>query len=170
MQFTHSTNNKGIYGTMMNLIYATVKFAEPKFLDTNMAKSELESNETLTLLSNEFTHYLMFTEIENPLYKNKDSIDTLNVSILSQISPEWLIPAVPLLINPLLSLDIREVTDFYNTDTYISYSNSWIIQKFKKIVINNWNSNILIWDSEQTPLLRNFYKSIYKYIRATMGN
>lgn len=167
MQFTHSTNNKGIYGTMMNLIYATVKFAEPYFVN-NISKSELEPNETLTLLSNEFTHYLMFTEIENPLYKNKDSIDTLNVSILSQISPEWLIPAVPLLINPLLSLDIREVTDYYNTDTYISYSNSWIIQKFKKTVINNWNSNILIWDSEQTPLLRNFYKSIYKYIRATL--
>ena len=55
-------------------------------------------------------------------------------------------------------------------ERYINYSNSWILQRFKKDVINKWNSNVLIWDSEQTPLLRQFYKSIYKYISSIQNN
>lgn len=163
MQFTHSINSKGTYGTLMNFSYPTVKFAQPRFPG---------SSETMCELSNEFTHYLMYVEEENQLYEKQpsDMIATLNVSILSQISPEWLLPAIPLLINPILSLDIRKVTDFQETSSYISYSNSWILQRFKKQVINCWNSNILIWDSEQTPLLRDFYRSIYKYITSTLKN
>ena len=163
MQFTYSKNNNGIYGTIMNFNYPSVKFAEPKFSGPS---------ETLTLLSNEFTHYLVYKEEENPMTEKQspDYINTLNVSILSQISSEWLIPAIPLLINPILSQDIKKVTDYDNTNSYISYSNSWILQRFKKDIINNWNSNILIWDSEQTPLLRQFYKSIYKYISSIQND
>lgn len=163
MQFTYSKNNKGIYGTIMNFNYPSVKFAEPRFPGPN---------ETMTILSNEFTHYLVYKEEENKMVEKQspDHIDTLNVSILSQISPEWLIPAIPLLINPILSQDVKKVTDYDNNNSYITYSNSWILQRFKKDVINNWSSNILIWDSEQTPLLRQFYKSIYKYISSVLKN
>lgn len=171
MQFTYSKNNNGTYGTIMNFNYPTVKFAEPKFSKPN-SNSFLKPNETMTLLSNEFTHYLIFKEEENSLNKKQspDFIDTLNVSILSQISPEWLIPAIPLLINPILSQDVKTVTNYEETNSYIIYLNSWILQRFKKDIINNWNSNILIWDSEQTPLLRQFYKSIYKYISSVINN
>ena len=162
MQFTYSKNNKGTYGTIMNFNYPTVKFAEPKLPKPG-------SNETMTLLSNEFTHYLIFKEEEYLGEKQSpDFIDVLNVSILSQISPEWLIPAIPLLINPILSQDIKKVTDYDGINSYINYSNSCILQRFKKDIINNWNSNILIWDSDETPLLRQFYKSIYKYISSIL--
>jgi hypothetical protein len=163
MQFTYSKNNKGIYGTIMNFNYPSVKFAEPRFSGPS---------ETITLLSNEFTHYLVYKEEENPMIEKQspDYIDTLNVSMLSQISPEWLIPAIPLLINPILSQDVKKVTNYDDTNSYINYSNSWILQRFKKDIINNWNSNVLIWNSEQTPLLRQFYKSIYKYISSIQNN
>jgi hypothetical protein len=167
-QFTYSKNNKGIFGTVMNFNFPTVTFAKPY-----QAKSKSDSfNETMTSLSNEFTHYLIYTEEQNTLIEKQspDFINTLNVSILSQISPEWLIPACPLLINPILSPDIKKVTDYNDTTAYINYYNSWILQRFKKDIINNWNSNILIWDSEQTPLLRLFYKSIYKYISSILHN
>jgi hypothetical protein len=169
MQFTYSKNNKGIYGTIMNFNYPTVKFAEPNFSNSK-SNSFLGQNETMTLLSNEFTHYLIYKEELNPLVEKQspDFIDSLNVSILSQISPEWLIPAIPLLINPILSQDIKKITDYNGDNSYISYSNSWILQKFKKNIINNWNSNILIWDSEETPLMSEFYKSIYKYISSVL--
>lgn len=145
MQFTFSENNMGKYATLMGMTHAPVEFAKPRFSG---------EKETMTNLSNEFTHYLVFSE-QNNGEQDDETINTLNVGILSHILPEWLIPAVPLIINPVVSLDVK-----INGE----YLNSWILQRFKKDIINNWNQNILIWNSEQTPIMKQFYINIYKFL------
>ena len=133
-QFIYPNNNCD-YLTIMNYNYYKINILD-----------------TTCIPSNNIIFYLVYNK------ENEENINELDINILSYISPEWLIPACPLLINPLLKYNVIKDSG------YIKYVNSHILQRFNKIINDNWNSNILIWNTEETPLLSLFYKLIYKYI------
>jgi hypothetical protein len=160
LQYTYSINNNSKFLTLQNFNHFIVKFAEPRFYK----KNEL-INETMTKLSNEFTFYLKFEQVENPNSKlNYDDVEYLNVFILSQIDITYLLPAIPLIINPILIPDKILVSGILDNIEYLTYSKSNIINPMKNDIINKWNNSIIIWDSDQTPILRDFYRKIYKFI------
>jgi hypothetical protein len=162
-QYTYSINNNNKFVTYLNRSLHPVKFAEPFY--------ENQGSETLTTLSNELTFYYSFNEVEDlNLVKDINTPNTLNVMILSQIQTEWLIPALPLFMNPLCTPDIVLTTAFENEKKTIDYPNSSGIDRFKRDIINTWDRNYTIWDYDGTPLLQYFYKKINKTISKYMRN
>lgn len=162
-QYTYSINNNNKFVTYLNRSLHPVKFAAPFY--------ENQGSETLTTLSNELTFYYAFNEVEDlNLVKDINTPNTLNVMILSQIQTEWLIPALPLFMNPLCTPDIVLTTAFENDMMTINYSNSSGIDRFKREIINIWDRNYTIWDYDDTPLLQYFYKKINKTISKYMRN
>lgn len=154
-QFTYSKDDKGTFITLINFNHYVVTFAKSKF------KNE---NETLTNLSNELTFYLSFTNGSEPDSK------VVNVNILSQTETSWLLPALPLLINPILIPDIIMSSGIYDNNNNIDFFYSSFLQRFRREIINGWNQNILVWNSKEMPILNGFYKSIYKSISSTLKN
>ena len=149
-QFTYSFKGDK-YMTFMNHESYNVKFAEPFYKN--------QPTETLTTLSCEMTFYLKYVESEDPnIIKN----EVLNLHLLSQIESKWLIPAIPLFVNPLTLPDV--FTNIVNGMHIISYNNSHGIQIFKRDIMNNWNKNFIIWNMEETPILRDFYRKINNMI------
>lgn len=156
-QFTYSIKNSK-YVTLINFNYYNVKFAETFF--TN-------ENETLTNLSNELTFYINFTDLTE---SNTENADIVNVTILNQIKTEWLVSAIPLLINPILCPDVILNSGIYDNKNVVEFINSHFMQIFKRSVINNWNQHIFVWNSKDMPILTNFNKSIYKFIISLYNN
>jgi hypothetical protein len=164
-QYTFSTNNKNKFVTYMNRSIFPVKFAEPFFKNPNY---EIVP-ETVTNLSNELTFYLTYDEVKNPNIIGGDNVNnTLNVRLLSQIQPEWLIPALPLFMNPLCGHDVVKITGLYDNMSTIEYHNSSGVDRFKSAIVNAWDQDYILWDSEYTPILQYFYKRINKSISKYM--
>jgi hypothetical protein len=149
-QFTYSFRGDK-YMTFMNHESFNVKFAEPYYIN--------QPSETLTNLSGEMTFYLKYVESEDP---NNNKNEMLNVHLLSQIESKWLIPAIPLFVNPLTSPDV--FTNIVNDNPIISYNNSHGIQVFKRDIMNSWNKSFILWDTEETPILKDFYGKINNMI------
>jgi len=149
-QFTYSFRGDK-YMTFMNHELYNVKFAEPFYKN--------QPTETLTTLSGEMTFYLKYIEREDP---NTIKNEVLNLHLLSQIESKWLIPAIPLFVNPLTLPDV--FTNIVNDMSIISYNNSHGIQIFKRDIINNWNKSFILWNMEETPILREFYRKINNMI------
>jgi len=150
-QFTYSTRGNQ-YMTFMNHENFNVKFAEPFYKN--------QPSETLTNLSGEMTFFLKYSETDNP--------DILNVHLLSQIESKWLIPAIPLYVNPLKNHDV--ITNIVPNGTVITYNNSHGVQIFKRDIINSWNKSFILWDLEETPILKEFYKRINNMIAKQLNN
>lgn len=149
-QFTYSFRGDK-YMTFMNHESFNVKFAEPYYIN--------QPSETLTNLSGEMTFYLKYVESEDP---NIIKSEVLNVHLLSQIESKWLIPAIPLFVNPLTSPDV--FTNIVNGMPIISYNNSHGVQIFKREIMNSWNKSFILWDTEETPILNDFYRKINNMI------
>jgi hypothetical protein len=151
-QYTYSiADNKFV--TYINRNIYPVMFSEPYYKN--------QPSETLTNLSNELTYYLFYTESG---VENKDNLlSYMNVKILCTIDIRWLIPAAPLLMNPLCTPDIISTIGKDNS-SHISYTSSSAVERFKREMINSWDSNMLVWDSHETPILQYFYKRMYKSI------
>lgn len=154
-QYTYSINNKNKFVTYINKKLCPVKFAEAYF------KGE---SETLTSLSNNMTFYLNYSKVEDPDIIGNELLDILNVKILSQIEAEWLIPALPLFMNPLCTPDIVMNIGLNDNISTVNYSNSSGIEMFKREIINKWNKHYVVWDNINVPILQYFYKNINKSI------
>ena len=159
-QFTFSNVNSDsiadTYKTIINFKDPLVLFAEPNnFINY---RSHLAQNETMTHISKDFVHYIFYNE--------DDSSDDLliNVFILNQILPSWLIPSSPLIVNPLLTLEMSKNKNIIENKYSINFSDSPNLQRFRNEIINNWNFNILIWNTNYTPILKVFYNNIYIHI------
>ena len=146
-QFTYSFRGNE-YITFMNHESFNVKFAEPYFKN--------QPTETLTNLSGEMTFYLKYVASEDPNNMN------LNLHLLSHIESKWLIPAIPLFVNPLTSPDV--FTNIVNGQSIISYNNSHGVQIFKRDIMNSWHKSFILWDTEDTPILKDFYRKINNMI------
>jgi hypothetical protein len=155
-QYTFSIHDNGKYNyrTYINRAIYPVLFSRP------LIKGE---SETITNLSNEMTFYLHYAEVKlEDMYTEESKI--LNLRLLSQIDPTWLIPALPQLANPLYTHDIIITKGIVENKSVINYLNTSAIDIFKIAITNNWNKSYIIWDSEYSPILRYFYKLINKTI------
>ncbi len=178
--FTYSINKSNKKATYMNLNYYPVVFAKSRFkpkildrdrnTDTNVDTSVDKLSETLTNLSHELTFYLNYDTIEDENIFGLEKDNSLNVSILSQIETKWLIPAIPLFMNPLVIPDIQMSVGIFNNKVTIEYPNSHIIQMLKREIINGWDKNAIVWSSDETPILKYFYKLATKHIKALSKN
>jgi hypothetical protein len=152
-QFTYSFRGDK-YMTFINHEIFNVKFAEPFYKN--------QPTETLTTLSGEMTFYLKYVESEDPNIINNE---VLNLHLLSQIESKWLIPAIPLFVNPLTLPDVfTNIGKAANDTPIIQYNNSHGVQIFKREIINNWNKSFILWDIEETPILKDFYRKINNMI------
>jgi hypothetical protein len=154
-QYTYSSSDvtKNNYVTYLNRAFYPVYFAVP-YIKGQLKESE--ERETMTNLSNELTFYFNYSELKD---MNDDS--RFNVKLLNQIDPMWLLPAMPLFMNPLCTSEIVITHSLiYDRPSNVIYLNSSAIDRFKKTIINSWNKGYILWDSEYTPILQYFYKKI----------
>ena len=133
------------YGTILNTQKFKVRFAEPFYSN--------QPNETLTNLSNNMTFYLEYSVSDI-------NINEINAKILNQIDLKWIISAIPSFVNPITSFETI-ITNINNKE-YIDYYNEHSVQMLKKEIINNWNSELIIWTTNDTPILKDYYLRLYK--------
>ena len=126
----------------------------------NINKNLLGEEETLIKLPKNFSFYLNYLEDEKiKILTNQSGI---KITWLSQIEPVWLIPTIPLLFNSAFNDGILRITK--DNDYFIDFLKSKSFKRISKEISNSWNQDFNIWDSEQTPILRDFYKSVTKLI------
>jgi hypothetical protein len=136
-QFSFSKNKSEIPVSIINSIINPVKFKE------TLIES---SNEMIFFLN----YYNEFEDLTESAYLT---------SILSKIDLDWLIPAIPLFMNKLLDLDLIIVGN-----TKIIYANSEFVQQIKRKILNNWNKNKVLWNSENLPIMKHFYNNISRIL------
>ena len=147
-QYTYRLEPNKSFMTYINRHYNKITFAKPNSI------SKSKTSETITDLTGELTFYLKYS-IED---------DILNINILNNINIRWLLAASPLTINPLIVPDIVRTTNLNDNIMTIEYASSYYIQTLIKEINNNWNQSYNIWDSDDTPILRAYYKSLLKLI------
>jgi hypothetical protein len=110
---------------------------------------------SLTDLSKHLVFYYKYSSV------NYQKDKTINLKFLNKIDASWLIPASPNLINPLKMNEIK-LFNYGESDEKIEIYSSHNYKMLIREIINSWNSNMLIWASEETPLLNLYYQNIYK--------
>ena len=156
-QFTFKHDNSNSYlQTFMNYYILTVNIKKDRFGD----------EETLTNITNNIMFYLNYTE--NDKIKTIKGNNEINISFVNQIEPVWLIPTAPLFFNCTFNDIIKETTE--NNDTLLSFIKSRSFKRIQNEIANNWNQDFNIWNSDKTPILRNFYKIITKKISRINNN
>ena len=94
------------------------------------------------------------------------NVNFIQPTILSRVDVRWLIPALPLIINPRNQSDIIKQFAMYEKEKNIklSYNGSYSFDVFKKDIINNWSIDSYLWTNKDiTPLLNYYYKRVIKY-------
>ncbi len=129
-------------------------------MNYNLLIVNINENETLTNTTNNIMFYLNYTE--NDKIKMKTGENAINISFINQIEPAWLIPTAPLFFNSTFN-DILELTD-NNDNISISFLKSRSFKKIQNEIANNWNQDFNIWDSNTTPILKEFFKKTSKII------
>ena len=110
--------------------------------------------------------YLNYTE--NDKIKTITGNNEINISFVNQIEPVWLIPTAPLFFNCTFNDIIKETEK--NDNTLLSFIKSRSFKRIQNEIANNWNQDFNIWDSDKTPILKNFYKMITKTISRINNN
>jgi hypothetical protein len=139
-----------IYGRPFHFTY-TLTRSGPPCTFMNLQVTPVKFSESLIELSNELVFFINYTK--------KNDVTEYTTTILSKIDIDWLIPAIPLFINPRLVPNIIKIKDL----DFI-YPNSDYIQIIIRQMINKWNKNKIIWYSENLPIMKYFYNNINKII------
>ena len=148
IQFAFNESNK--LKTILNLSLYDVSYNIPYTSKRRMNDSVVPTSDLV--------FYLNFEQDDNLKNTGKD---TIKISILNKINPVWLIPALPLVHNPMFN-DIIEETQ--NNQIIINFLDSYTINKLNKEFTNNWSNDYFIWNTEHAPNMQYFYKSIIKVI------
>ena len=130
-QFTYSLTKSGPPCTFMNFQAIPIQF----------------TNETLTNLSNELVFFINYS-LQDPV--------EFKTSILNKVDLDWIIPAIPLFINPRMVPNVISVID----EEKLIFPNSENIESIKRTMINNWNKNKILWYSDNVPIMKMFYNKI----------
>jgi hypothetical protein len=131
--------------------------------------------EQITLVNNNsIVFYYKYTNSKLPNDTKIPKIPIIDISFISEIKPEWLIPCSVLLFNPTNIFDINskdaliklnpvstETTDGQYKQLYVKSADLTKIQKYQ---MNCWHKNYNIWDSDETPIMRQFHIGITKKI------
>ena len=142
-----------IYGRPFQFSFSKFKTQPCTIINRNI--NSIQFRETLVEKSTEMIFFINFYKQDNDLPDNLPYI----TSILSKIDLEWLIPAVPLFMNKLSSIDI-----IIDENSEITFMDSEYIQQMKRTLINNWNKNKVLWNSENLPVMKHFYNNISKIL------
>jgi hypothetical protein len=144
-------------------------------INSNKIIAHIEQNmkkEQITLVNNNsIVFYYKYTNSKLP---NDTKIPIIDISFISEIKPEWLIPCSVLLFNPTNIFDINskdaliklnpvstETTDGQYKQLYAKSAD---LTKIQKNQMNCWHKNYNIWDSDETPIMRQFHIGITKKI------
>lgn len=150
-QFTFKHNhNNNLVQTIMNY----------DVFISNITKNRFGEEETLVKLPSNFYFYYNYKEDEK--IKMKTNQTGIKVSWISHINAEWLVPTFPLFFNPTFNDVILRISS--NDESTIEFINSQTFKKISKQIGNSWNQNCNIWDDENTPILRDFYRNVTKII------
>jgi hypothetical protein len=148
-QFSFRLDN-GFYKTLINY----------DIFRCDIGKNKSFSSDTLVNLENNFYFYYSYQEDERiSMEIGKSSI---KASWISLIEPEWLIPVFPLYFSPTFNDVTMNIKDDGNV--FIEFIKSQTMVKIGKKITNSWNQNYIVWDSDKTPILRDFYRSVSKII------
>ena len=158
-----------LYGKSKQFTFRLDSYYSDKYLQTfmnnyiikvNIIKNRFGDNETLTNVSSDIMFYLNYTEDDK--LEILTGNNAIKISFINQIEPAWLIPTAPLFFNSTFN-DVLSFVDKDNSQT-IEFIKSRSFKKIRKEIANNWNQDFNIWDSDKTPILRDFYKKITKTI------
>jgi hypothetical protein len=148
IQFTFNESNR--LKTTMNFSLYDVNYAIPF-----MSKKKMIDSVALT---SDLIFYLNYEQDDN--LKNTGN-DAIKISILNKIKPVWLIPALPLVHNPMFNDTIQDTQD---NQIVIKFLDSYTINKLNKEFTNNWSNEYFIWNTIDAPIMQYFYRSIIKVI------
>jgi hypothetical protein len=128
--------------------------------EVNIATSFNSKKRTIetTSIVSDFMFYLNFEEVDN---LENIGRDTVKISFINKIKPKWLIPALPLVYNPMfnnINLDVK------NDQITIKYIDSYTINKLSKEFTNNWSNDYFVFNKDIAPILHHFYNSIIPVI------
>uniref|UniRef100_A0A6C0EDB6 Helicase ATP-binding domain-containing protein n=1 Tax=viral metagenome TaxID=1070528 RepID=A0A6C0EDB6_9ZZZZ len=145
-----------IYGKPLQFIF---KLSNNKNITmiNNYSLCYLSFEESLIDSSEDYLFYINYkenTDESNDIdFVEKDLIEfnkkKINISFLSHINIKWLFASLPLFINP--SININNILNNF----------SYNITNFKKDLANSWNSNYLIFNIPELPLLQYYYNNIF---------
>jgi hypothetical protein len=137
------------------------------YIEQNMKKEQT----TLVNNNNSIVFYYKYTNSKLP---NDTTVPIIDISFISEIKLEWLIPCSILLFNPTNIFDINSIdaliklnpvsTETTNGQYKQEYAKSADLTKLQKVQINCWSKNYNIWDSDDTPILQQFHIGITKKI------
>jgi hypothetical protein len=169
-------NKKGGLITDMNFKLINLWFQENKFFNKDLIeKSEIMYFHNYMDASNsveEDKKIEIDSDIDEEEFDIEDvkninpNVDFIQPTILSRIDSRWLIPALPLIINPRNQSDIIKQFAIYEKEQNVklSYNGSYCYDIFKKEIMNNWSIDSYLWTNNiVTPLLNYYYKTIIKY-------
>jgi hypothetical protein len=126
---------------------------------------------TITNLAKPLLFYYSFKE---PTEKMLDKLTIRNkklpiyeMSFINEVDPRWLAPAYPLLISPYnltnISVGLNFIDEKYTSATLtVIDSPTW--SAVVKEIIDSWSVNNIIWNTNATPVLRDWYRMIAKNI------
>ena len=137
------------------------------YINQNIKKEQT----TLVNNNNSIIFYYKYTNSKLP---NETKVPIIEISLLSEIKLEWLIPCSILLFNPTNIFDINSIDVLIKLNPVITettdgqykqqYAKSADLTKIQKFQMNCWSKNYNIWDSDDTPILHQFYIGITKKI------
>lgn len=153
-----------------------IQFTTPAFLFDrshqtilNLTNYNVKFADTFINLSDDIIFYLNYDESKTDEYN--EIIDTnskrksiLEVSLLSHINISWLLPALPLIINPTYQPVIYYEDVITSRLFRVNKMNSPFLQKFKRDILNLWNPSYNIWNTSETPFLKEYYIKINQII------
>jgi hypothetical protein len=148
-----------------NYLYDSDNYLQT-YMNYNILTVGIKNTKTLTNITNNIMFYLNYKETEELNLLTGENI--INISFINQIEPAWLIPTAPIFFNSTFN-DILKLTDKDNNDS-IEFIKSRSFKRIQKEIANNWNQDFNIWDSDKTPILRDFYKKITKKISRINNN
>ena len=135
-------------------------------------KQNYEKEQT-TIIHN-YSSFVFYYKYTNSKIPNNTTVPIIDISFISEIKPEWLIPCSVLLFNPTNIFDINsthvlmKLNPVQTETTYGQYkqvyANSADFTKIQTVQMNSWNKNYNIWDSDKTPILQQFHIGITKTI------
>ena len=109
-----------------------------------------------------FSNIIFYLTYEPSIIENEINEGTIQVSYINHIDPRWIIPANPLLFNPKYYSELSKYILNNNNIYYIN--NSEYYNYLVRVISNNWNENVTIWNMKKMPILQKYLQKVNNII------
>lgn len=151
-QIAIKTNNLNVtLTTYMNYNLLSVK-------ESICKDKRIESTSSLASFSN----IIFYLTYEPSIVGNEINEGMIQVSYINHIDPRWIIPANPLLFNPKYYSELSKYILNNNNVYYIN--NSEYYNYLVRVISNNWNENVTIWNMKNMPILQKYLQKVNNII------